>query len=149
MFMRLQFTISLFLFTVLLPDVLGKPPLPVASEFWEDTEGSVAIVLMSLPDGGRFYQRGSQGLLDIAVAGTAASNEVKWVRALDVEEFVSVADLFAAELEALGYAVSVYGNRPTRESLERREQDKERDSSSLISPRFLRKPVRAESYFSN
>lgn len=75
--MRLQCTISLFLFTVLLPAGLGEPPLPVASEFWEDTEGSVAIVLMSLPDGGRFYQQGSQGLLAIAAAGTAASNEVK------------------------------------------------------------------------
>ena len=122
--MRLKFTISLFLITVLLPDVLGKPPLPVASEFWENSKGSVAIVLMSLPDGGRFYQRGSQGLLDIAIAGTAASDEVKWVRALDVEQFASVADLFATELEALGYNVSVYGTRPTRESLEKREKRK-------------------------
>ena len=79
---------------------------------------------MSLPDGGRFYQRGSQGLLDIAIAGTAASDEVKWVRALDVEQFASVADLFATELEALGYNVSVYGTRPTRESLEKREKRK-------------------------
>ena len=36
--MRLKFTISLFLITVLLPDVLGKPPLPVASEFWENSK---------------------------------------------------------------------------------------------------------------
>lgn len=104
-------------------DLAGKPPIPLKPEFWEQQPGTkVAVVLTELPLGGRFYQEGSQGLLDIALVGTARSEMVKMVNSLDSEPFASLAEVFVSELQANGYDAVLYEKRVLQDELERRKK---------------------------
>ena len=118
--MCFRYTLPLLLTTLFMPGVVAKEPISVPSRFWEDREGSIAIVLMSFPESGRYDGLDSPGLLGTVMTQLAVVNEMEFLDAIDVSTFATIGEIFADELELLGYSVLLYGKRPKRKDLEKR-----------------------------
>lgn len=83
-------------------------PIPVSPEFWEHPETKVAIALTSLPEQGRAYREGQQGLLDMVITNAMDPGEARCARTLTAERFANIAEIFQKELETAGYKSVIY-----------------------------------------
>lgn len=86
----------------------ASKPVPVSPEFWEHPETRVAVAMTTLPEMGRSYREGRQGLLEMVITNALDPGEARCARTLTAERFANVAEIFRKELETAGYKAVVY-----------------------------------------
>ncbi len=88
----------------------ASKPMSVAPEFWDHPEAKVAVVLAKLPEQGRTYREGPQGLLDIAITAAIDPGEARCARMLQADRFRNTPEIFRKELERAGLQATVYAD---------------------------------------
>jgi len=132
--MRTNRMVVVLLWAVLAAGCATKP-IPVSPEFWGHTETKVAIAIASLPQEGRVYREGHQGLLDMIITNAMDPGEARCARMLTAERFANITEIFRRELEKAGYKCVVYSEPIELEAAEEVSHDKDcfdRDLSGVF-----------------
>ncbi len=114
----------------------GPSRIALKPSFWDNKEQKIGIAFIKYPEAGA-HRQGSEGLLDMAINASLASEMSAYLKSIDVEAYEEVAQSFKEKFASKGIEVQIFKGKLDLETLE----DTPRSSGRSLSSTTFKKDL--------